>query len=135
MHGGYGGYGGDHQGEEKLAIITSSMRVEFPTFDGTDPSGWIYKANKFFHAHKTSYSQKLLLTSIHMEGKALVWFQDMEFSGIYNWHVLTQALLERFGPSGYDDPMEALSKLKQIITVNDYKERFEAFSNRVKGVG
>jgi hypothetical protein len=48
----------------------------------------------------------------------------MEASGnLYNWHVLTQALLERFGPSSYDDPMEALSKLKQITTVDDYKER------------
>jgi hypothetical protein len=48
--------------------------------------------------------------------------------------VLTQALLERFGPSSYDDHMEALYKLKQITTVDDYKERFEALSNRVKGV-
>jgi hypothetical protein len=30
--------------------------------------------------------------------------------------------------------MEALSKLKQITTVGDYKERFEALSNRVRGV-
>jgi hypothetical protein len=30
--------------------------------------------------------------------------------------------------------MEALSKLKQITTVDDYKERFEALSNRVRGV-
>jgi hypothetical protein len=30
--------------------------------------------------------------------------------------------------------MEALSKLKQIISVDDYKERFEALSNRVRGV-
>jgi hypothetical protein len=59
----------------------------------------------------------------------------MEASGsLYNWHVLTQALLERFGPSSYDDPMEALSKLKQITTVDDYKERCEALSNKVRGV-
>jgi hypothetical protein len=70
-----------------------------------------------------------------MEGKALVWFQDMGLSvSLYNWHVLTQALLERFGPFSYDDPMEALSKLKQIITIDDDKERFEALSNRVRGV-
>jgi hypothetical protein len=130
-----GGYGGGQHGDEQLAIITRSVRVEFPTFDGNDPSWCIYKANKFFHVHRTSYSQKLLLASIHMEGKALVWFQDMELSGsLHNWHALTQALLERFGPSGYDDPMEALSKLKQTTIVDDYKERFEALSNRVRAV-
>jgi hypothetical protein len=70
-----------------------------------------------------------------MEGKALVWFQDMGLSvSLYNWHMLTQALLERFGPFSYDDPMEALSKLKQITTVDDDKERFEALSNKVRGV-
>jgi hypothetical protein len=59
----------------------------------------------------------------------------MKLSGsLYNWHVLTQALLERFEPSGYDDPMEVLSKLKQTTTVDDYKERIEALSNRVRGV-
>jgi hypothetical protein len=59
----------------------------------------------------------------------------MESSGsLYNCHVLTQVLLERFGPSSYDDPMEALFKLKQIIIVDDYKKIFEALSNRVKGV-
>jgi hypothetical protein len=64
-----GGYGGNQQGDEKLAIITRSIRVEFPKFDGNDPSRWIYKANKFFHVHRTTYNQKLLLASIHMEGK------------------------------------------------------------------
>jgi hypothetical protein len=90
LQGGYEGYGVDQQGDEQLAIITRSVRVEFPTLDGNDLSRWIYKANKFFHVHKTSYNQKLLLASIHMEGKALVWFQDMEASGsLYNCYVLT----------------------------------------------
>jgi hypothetical protein len=44
----HGGYGGDQHGEEQLTIITRSVRVEFPTFDGINPSRWIYKANNFF---------------------------------------------------------------------------------------
>ncbi|XP_059458363.1 uncharacterized protein LOC132187956 [Corylus avellana] len=59
----------------------------------------------------------------------------MEMSGcLHDWTVLTQALLERFGPLGYDDPMEALSKLKQTTSVDDYKEKYEALSNRVRGI-
>ncbi|XP_059449450.1 uncharacterized protein LOC132180588 [Corylus avellana] len=128
-------YRSDQQGDDQLAIITRSVRIEFPKFDGTDPSGWIYKANKFFQVHNTSSYQKFLLASIHMEGKALVWFRDMEMSGcLHDWTVLTQALLERFGPLGYDDLMEALSKLKQTTSVDDYKEKFEALSNRVRGI-
>jgi hypothetical protein len=43
-----------------------------------------------------------------MEGKASVWFQDRKMFGcLHNWNDLTQVLLERFGPYGYDNPMEA----------------------------
>jgi hypothetical protein len=125
----------EQQGDDQLAIVTRSVRIEFPKFDGTDPTGWIYKANKFFHFYKTSYHQKLQLASIHMKGKALFWYQDMDMYGfIPNWHILTQVMLERFGPSAYDDPMEALTRSKQTTSVEDYKERFEAISDRVRGI-
>jgi hypothetical protein len=43
-------------------------------------------------------------------------------------------MLDRFGPSAYDDPMESLSRSKQLSSVEEYKERFEALSNRVRGI-
>jgi hypothetical protein len=102
------GSGNDQQGNEQLAILTRFVQVEFPKFDGNDPTGWIYNANKNFHVHRTTDFQKLLLVSIHMEGKASVWFQDRKMSGcLHNWNYLTQVLLEKFGPYGYDNPMEA----------------------------
>jgi hypothetical protein len=58
----------------------------------------------------------------------------MNMSGFLpNWNVLTQALLDKFGPSTYDDPMESLSRLKQVSSVDEYKEKFEAFSTRMRG--
>jgi hypothetical protein len=124
---------GEHLVEDLLAIITRSVKVNFPKFDA-NPSGWIYKANKFFYHHRTPYNQRLILASIHMEGKALVWYQDMDMSGyLPNWTVLTQSLMQRFGPSTYDDPMESLARLRQLSSVDEYKKRFEALSNRVKG--
>jgi hypothetical protein len=50
------------------------MKIDFPEVDGVDTSRWIYKANKFFYYHRTPYNQRLVLASIHMEGKALVWY-------------------------------------------------------------
>ena len=74
-----------------------------------------------------------MLASIHIEGKALVWYQDMDMFGyLPNWNVLAQALLQRFGPSAYDDPMESLARLKQLSSVEN-KKRFKALSNRVRG--
>jgi hypothetical protein len=101
---------GEHLVEDPVAIITRLVKVDFPKFDGIDPSGWIYKAYKFFYYHRTPYNMRLILASIHMEGKALVWYQDMEMSSyLPNWTILAQALMQRFGPSAYDDPMESLA--------------------------
>jgi hypothetical protein len=68
-----------------------------------------------------------------MEGKALIWFQDMDQSGFLpNWETLSLRVLERFGPSAYDDPMESLTSLRQQTSVEDYKAKFEVLSNRLR---
>jgi hypothetical protein len=64
----------DQQGEDHGGIITRSVRINFPKFDGSDPVGWIYKANKFFYFHRNPYNEMLMLAYIHMEGKAIVWY-------------------------------------------------------------
>lgn len=38
----------------------------------------------------------------------------------------------KFGASAYDDPMETLTKLRQVSYVSTYKTQFEALSNRIK---
>lgn len=44
------------------------------------------------------------------------------------------ALLTRFRATAYEDPMEALTRLKQITSVVVYKGQFKAPSNRIKGL-
>ncbi|KAL5807035.1 hypothetical protein ACOSQ4_029768 [Xanthoceras sorbifolium] len=43
----------------------------------------------------------------------------------------TTTLLLRFGPTDYDDPSEALTRLKQTTTVASYQEAFEKLSHCV----
>ncbi|KAG2701180.1 hypothetical protein I3760_06G032300 [Carya illinoinensis] len=121
----------------QLAVLTQelSVRVDFPSFHGEDPNGWIYKVNHFFSFHNTLPQHKVRLASFHMEGQALVWFQNMEEMGAFpDWDSFTRALSMRFGPSVYDDPMASLAKLHQTGSVEDYKTRFENLSNRLKGL-
>ena len=57
--------------------------------------------------------EKLMLASFHMEGEALIWFQDSEEAGLFvDWESLIQALHIRFGATAYDDPMETLTRLR-----------------------
>lgn len=48
-----------------------------------------------------------------MEQEALVWYQEAEKARVFlDWETLVQALHVRFGSTAYDDPMEALTRLR-----------------------
>ncbi|KAF5462079.1 hypothetical protein F2P56_018118 [Juglans regia] len=111
------------------------IRLDFPHFDGSNPGAWIFKVTQYFEYHQVSMNQRLLMASYHMEGEALVWYQDAVDGGIFTtWESFVKALLVRFGTTAYDDPMESLTRLKQVSSVASYKAQFEALSNRLKGL-
>ena len=73
------------------------------------------------------------MASFHMDGDALVWFQDCEATSVVlAWESSVEALLTRFGSSAYKDPMEALTRLQQTRNVVNYKGHFETLSNRIR---
>jgi len=119
---------------EERHIRTRSLRLDFPRFNGENPSGWTYKVNQFFDYYQTPLYQRIRMASFHMEGEALVWFQDADEAGQFpTWDSFIQALLVRFGPA-YDDPMESLMKLRHTSTVAEYTSQFESLSNRLRGL-
>jgi hypothetical protein len=74
------------------------------------------------------------MVSFHIEGEALIWFQDVEESGQFpTWDAFVHAILVCFGPT-YDDLMEELIRLHQSSYVADYTTQVEALSNRLCGV-
>ena len=73
------------------------------------------------------------MASFHMDGDALIWFQDCEATGRFmTWESFREALLIKFGSSAYEDPMEALTRLRQTSNVVNYKVQFEALSKRIR---
>ncbi|XP_042972855.1 uncharacterized protein LOC122304664 [Carya illinoinensis] len=76
-----------------------------------------------------------MVASHHMDGEALVWYQNGLDSRQFNsWETLVVALQTRFGPSSFDDPMEALTRLRQTSSVSLYTSQFEALTNRFRGL-
>ncbi|KAK9984354.1 hypothetical protein SO802_033879 [Lithocarpus litseifolius] len=68
-----------------------------------------------------------------MEEEALIWFQEAKEAGQFtSWEAFVRALHIRFGANTYDDPMETLTRLRQVSSVALYKGQFEASSNRIK---
>ena len=112
-----------------------NLKLDFPRFRGEDPTCWVYKANQFFSYHNTPKHQKVMMASYHLEEEALIWFQDVKQAGGFpSWEIFIKALQTRFGVMAYDDPMEALTRLKQTSIVIAYKGNFEILSNRIFGL-
>lgn len=121
--------------EEHTTIQTRAVFLDFSKFDGHDPMGWDYCATQFFANHQINPHHRVLLASFHMEGKALIWFQDLEASdSITSWEGFIQAFQTSFGPTAYEDPMEALTRLHHTSTVEHYKRHFELLSNQLRGL-
>ncbi|XP_041009333.1 uncharacterized protein LOC121253378 [Juglans microcarpa x Juglans regia] len=116
-------------------IHTRSLRIDFPKFNGVDPVEWILKAEQFFEYFNTPEDQKIQIAFFHMEGKALSWFSWLKDSGTMGkWEEFTAALRVRFGPSIFEDPIGAFTKLRQTSAVEDYQTEFEILSNKIKGL-
>ena len=97
--------------------------------------GWVYKSEQYFEYNHVPQVQRVPLASFHLEGIALQWHRWMaKFQGPLTWEELTKAILLRFGPTDFEDPSEALSRLRQTTTIATYQEEFEKLSHQVDGL-
>ncbi|KAJ0577105.1 putative retrotransposon gag domain, aspartic peptidase domain superfamily [Helianthus annuus] len=111
------------------------LKLHFPRFSGDDPTGWIYQAEQYFEFQNVATTDQVSLASFHLDGIALQWHRwYTKTRGPLTWAEFTTALLNRFGPTDYEDPSEALHRLKQVTTVAAYQEAFERLSNRLDGL-
>ena len=75
------------------------------------------------------------MASFHMDGDALVWFQDNDEIGVFaTWEGFVEVLLRKFGNTAYEDPMESLTRLRQTTNVVVHKGKFKALLNRIRGL-
>ena len=111
------------------------LKLDVPRFDGSDPSGWVFKITQFFEYHATPEAKRLTVASFYMDGPALAWFQWMARNHqLTTWSGFLQAIEARFAQSPYEDPTGLLFKLTQKGTVREYLAQFEALANRITGL-
>ena len=48
------------------------MNIDFPRFNGDDPTRWIHKEEQYFNMHKNLYVTKVPLASFHSERESLL---------------------------------------------------------------
>nr|GMD63279.1 Transposon Ty3-G Gag-Pol polyprotein [Ipomoea batatas] len=112
-----------------------SMKLELPKFDGSNPSGWLFRATEYFEFHDTPDAQRVRISSFTMKGKASEWYQWMKRNELLTtWENFQRQVELRFGPSRFEDYQGKLSKLLQRTTVTEYQSEFEYLMNKVTGI-
>ncbi|KAD6796307.1 hypothetical protein E3N88_07203 [Mikania micrantha] len=89
-------------------------KIEFPTFSGGDPRGWILKAEKYFRFYNTLDEEKVDVAAMHFEGEALDLYSWLSVEQVIAYlEELIDALQKHFGPPEFQNPNEYLCNIKQ----------------------
>lgn len=121
-----------------LTIAGRSVKLEFPRFKGGNPTAWMSRVKQYFDYNNTPVEQKVQFAAYHFEDEANEWWQATakalrEARIQITWAVFEEELWVRFGPTDGDDFDEALSKIQQTGTLNEYQREFERLQNKVEG--
>lgn len=107
-------------------------KIEFPKFDGTDPKGWVIKAEQYFEFISIDNFRKVKLSGLHFEGKDNVWYRFYQ-SGRANisWKVFQSDVINRFEDPDTRDVQDQFNKLSQGRTISEYEDKFEELRDLV----
>lgn len=99
----------ESQNQSASGGYTPFPKVEFPHFDGDNPRAWIRKCNRYFQVISTiGEDQKVPLASVHLEGRAELWYQGyIEGREAPSWQEFVLAVFERFEDLDFEKVMGA----------------------------
>jgi len=100
-------------------------RLEFPVFDGSNPRVWIKKCSRYFSLCKIPEPQRVDLASIHLKGKAEMWFSSyIAIKKHVDWDEFIIDICGRFKEDLGCRVVEDFNKLQQTGPIDEYLERF-----------
>jgi hypothetical protein len=101
--------------------------------DGTDPDGWIRKAEKFFKMVSVPNEDRVKIAMMYMNGRAKYWWRGSSCnSSMLPWHHFCRIIGDRFNEMSTYEVICQFHNLKQTSSVNDYIDKFEEFMGLVK---
>lgn len=100
-------------------------------FSGDDVTRWLFQLGRYFDHHAIPLTQRIMVATCHMSGKALKWLQWLYATHqITYWERLQIALQERFEPSIFWNAKVMFHKLQHITSIGKYIADFESLSNQ-----
>ncbi|RWW32274.1 hypothetical protein GW17_00003069 [Ensete ventricosum] len=109
------------------------MKVDFPRWEEGDPIGWISRAERCFRSYRTANATRVEIAVIHLEGDVIQWFNWFKHThGGLSWQRFKEGLLDRFGPTNFNNIDGQLAKIRQTSTIQEYQTRFKRLSNQTE---
>lgn len=69
-------HGGDERVDSSIIGVNpwgSSIKLEFPKFNGVGLEGWLLRAKYFFEVVRIYPQNMVKITTLHLEGRAVQW--------------------------------------------------------------
>ncbi|CAA0825197.1 Unknown protein, partial [Striga hermonthica] len=117
----------EQAGKQNIHYMNPTSKIEFPRFDGSNPMAWILKCNGYFKfVPNVSETQKVTLASMHLEGKAALWFQNLSAKQLeLNWGQFVEIVSARFEELKEVKIIAEFNKLRHTGSYADYVDKFE----------
>lgn len=102
-------------------------KIDFPRFDGTNPRAWILKCQGYFNLiPNVPDHQRVVLASMHFEGRAAHWYQNISLKQVdFSWSQFLELISARFEDLRETKIIAEFNKLRLTGSYTDYVERFE----------
>jgi hypothetical protein len=101
-------------------------KLDFPFFDGEEASVWMDNCESYFEMYQIPAGLKVCATSMHLKGKATLWFQaSRDTLGVLHWNQFKGAVLEEFEANTHYDKMLEVLTLRQNGSILEYKSHFD----------
>ncbi|XP_044367478.1 uncharacterized protein [Triticum aestivum] len=110
-----------------LKSISKGPKIDFPTFSGDNPLGWIRQVNKYFQLAQIPDECKVDLALTYIVGRADNWVRSARMeNNRLPWPDFCRALCDRFAESSIYEILEKFHSLKQnTMSVAAYTDKFE----------
>ncbi|RRT31547.1 hypothetical protein B296_00047828 [Ensete ventricosum] len=106
------------------------MKVDFPRWEEGDLIRWISRVERYFRFYQIADATQVEIAAIHLEGDAIQWFTWFKHTHEeLSWQQFKEGLLDRFGPTDFNNIDGQLAKIRHTSTIQEYQIRFEHLSN------
>ncbi|GJN05292.1 hypothetical protein PR202_ga22910 [Eleusine coracana subsp. coracana] len=88
--------------------------MDFPVFDGGNPTSWQYKCEAYFRVYGVSPEYWVSLASMNLTSSAALWFQSQPHLYHADWGGFVEAVCYKFGRGEFQQVLRQFTGLKLL---------------------